>query len=155
MSTSTRPKPSIAASTSCWHCSGTLTSVATDSALRPVASTSAAVACSLSARRAPMTTSAPASAKARAKDTPNPDDPPVTITTLSSSRNESSTLISYSTFRLSTGPNVSDRYYTPLDLVNDSSRHLNSTVRTVFTGNSFAEPVVWLFPSGAQPARLR
>src|ERR1700761_4663877 len=90
---STRPKVCIAESTSAWHCSGTLTSVATASDLRPAASTSPAVSDSLSTRRAPNTTSAPASAKAWANATPSPDDAPVTITTLSSSRNESSTPI--------------------------------------------------------------
>src|ERR1700761_7593346 len=90
---STRPKVCMAESTSAWHWSGTLTSVATASDLRPAASTSPAVSDSLSTRRAPNTTSAPASAKAWANATPSPDDAPVTITTLSSSRNESSTLI--------------------------------------------------------------
>ena len=90
---STRPKVCIAESTSAWHCSGTLTSVATGSGLRPAASTSAAVSANLSTRRAPNTTSAPASANAWANATPSPDDAPVTITTLSSSRNESSTLM--------------------------------------------------------------
>ena len=41
--TSTRPNSSIAASTSAWHDSGSATSVATVSARRPAASTSAAV----------------------------------------------------------------------------------------------------------------
>src|ERR1700753_2204931 len=90
---STRPKVCTAESTSAWHCPGTLTSVATASDVRPAASTSAAVSDNLSARRAPNTTSAPASANAWANATPSPDDAPVTITTLSSSRNEASTLM--------------------------------------------------------------
>src|SRR5271156_3946864 len=91
INTSPRPKVCIAASTSAWHCSGSLTSVAMVSALRPPASTREAVSANLSTRRAPNTTSAPASANAWANDTPSPDEAPVTITTLSSSRNESST----------------------------------------------------------------
>src|SRR3984957_17744545 len=91
INTSTRPKVCIAASTSAWHCLGSLTSVAMVSALRPLASTRDAVSDNLSTRRAPNTTSAPASANAWANDTPSPDEAPVTITTLSSSRNESST----------------------------------------------------------------
>ena len=48
---------------------------------------------SLSTRRAPSTTSAPASARAWANATPSPEEAPVTIATLPSRRNRSSTVM--------------------------------------------------------------
>ena len=92
-STSTRPNASIASSTSRWHCSGSATSVATVCTRRPVVRTDSATASSLSTRRAPRTTSAPASANAWANATPSPLEAPVTMTTLSSRRKRSRRLM--------------------------------------------------------------
>src|ERR671912_1386001 len=90
---STRPNVSIASSTSRWHCSGSATSVATAWTRRPVERTDSATRSSLSTRRAPSTTSAPASAKPWANATPSPLEAPVTMTTLSSRRNRSRTVM--------------------------------------------------------------
>src|SRR5699024_4491826 len=92
-STSTRPNPSIAACARARHWSGSATSVATHSALRPVSRTSCAASSSRSARRAASTTSAPASANPRANATPRPDDAPVTTATRPSRRNLSRTVM--------------------------------------------------------------
>ena len=89
--TSTRPNSVIAASTIAWQSAGSATSVATARARRPAARTSSQVCCSLSTRRAASTRSAPASAQACANETPSPEEAPVTMTTLSSRRKESST----------------------------------------------------------------
>ena len=86
---STRPSSAIAASTSAVHDSGSLTSVVTVRARRPVSRTCSAVCSSSSVRRAPRATSAPASASAWAKATPSPLEAPVTTATLPSSRNRS------------------------------------------------------------------
>src|SRR5246127_1565293 len=119
---STRPKVCTAESTSAWHCPGTLTSVATASDVRPAASTSAAVSDNLSARRPPNTTSAPASANAWANATPSPDDAPVTITTLSSSRNESSTPMKKTPLLSSCRPTETMKLYRrPLPLMSMSA----------------------------------
>ena len=63
-----------------------VTSVGTARQRRPVSATSRRVSSSRSARRAPITMSAPASASPRAKATPRPDDAPVTTATLPSRR---------------------------------------------------------------------
>ena len=92
-STSTRPNFAIAAATSPWHCSGSATSVATVCTRRPVERTESATRSSFSTRRAPSTTSAPASAKQWANATPRPLEAPVTMTTLSSRRKRSMTVM--------------------------------------------------------------
>src|SRR4051794_19220583 len=86
---STLPNSAIAASTRAWQSSGRATPVRPEGARGPAASTACWVSASRSTRRAPRTTSAPASASVLANTAPSPDDAPVTIATLSSSRNMS------------------------------------------------------------------
>ncbi len=87
--TSTRPSSSIARATRSVQAWGSATSVSTRERAAPVASTRAAVSASRSTRRAPSTTSAPASARPWANATPRPLEAPVTIATLPSRRNMS------------------------------------------------------------------
>src|SRR4051794_13180893 len=91
-STSTLPSCSTVSSTTRWQSSGFDTSACTAMQRRPVASTRDFVCSSFSTRRAQIATSAPASAKPSANATPRPEDAPVTIATLPSSLNLSSTL---------------------------------------------------------------
>src|SRR3954465_10213262 len=86
---STLPNSATVASTSAWQSSGFDTSVRTVIARRPASSTRLFAGGGRSWRRAARTTSAPASARARAKSTPSPDDAPVTIATRPSSRKRS------------------------------------------------------------------
>jgi len=88
-----RENVSIACSTMRRHWAGSATSVSTTWTRRPMLRTEWATRSSLSARRAPSTTSHPASAKAWANATPRPLEAPVTSATLSSSRNMSRTLM--------------------------------------------------------------
>ena len=86
---STRPNSLIPASTSARQSSGLATSVPTVTTRRPSASTALRVSSSFSVRRAPRTTSAPASASAVAKTAPSPEEAPVITATRSSSRKRS------------------------------------------------------------------
>src|SRR4051794_15971077 len=88
--TSTRPKASIACSTTRVQSAGLVTSAGTARQRRPSASTRSRVCSSRSTRRAQTTTSAPHSASPSANATPSPDEAPVTMATLSSRRNRSS-----------------------------------------------------------------
>src|SRR3984957_5860504 len=92
-STSTCPNSFIAASTTARAFSGSAMSAATAIARRPACVTTARVASRRSTRRAASTRSAPASASALANATPRPEEAPVTIATLSSRRNRSSTVV--------------------------------------------------------------
>jgi len=91
--TSTCPNSLIAASTTAEASSGRARSAATVMARRPACSAIARVASRRSARRAASTRSAPASASALANATPRPEEAPVTIATLPSSRKRSSTVV--------------------------------------------------------------
>ena len=87
--------------------------MATAIALRPACSTSCLVSSSFSTRRAPSATSAPASASALANATPRPEEAPVTIATLSSSRNRSSTPILSSSLSMPSARTLGCRAWVP------------------------------------------
>src|SRR3954465_10728613 len=92
ISTSTRPSCSTVSSTTPVQSSGLATAAGPGLQRRPLVSTFLRVSSSFSTRRAQIAMSAPASARPCANATPRPDEAPVTIATLPSSLNLSSTL---------------------------------------------------------------